>query len=102
MWPYLSCATVQAQIAALEAALEASAAKAAALKARTEAGEVAQGLCLAGGPPQAGGSSSSGPSSAAGPGAAGAGKAQPAEGACVSGQVGLDDLSKAVKAAYQR
>jgi hypothetical protein len=89
--------TVQAQIATLEAALEASAAKAAALKARAEAGDVAQGLCLAGGP-QLGGVSSS----AAGPGAAGAGGPKPAEGAGPSGQVGLDDLSKAVKAAYQR
>jgi hypothetical protein len=91
--------TTQAQIALLEAAIEASAAKAAALKARAEQGEVAQGrLCLAPGA-QAGGSSSSN----AGPAGAGTSGVQQGEDAdCAGGQVALEDLSKAVAAAYQR
>jgi hypothetical protein len=80
----------------LQAAIAASAAKAAALKARAEEGEVAQGrLCLAGGP-QAGTSNTS--SAAAG----GVGGGQQDDGASPSGQVALEDLSKAVRAAYQR
>lgn len=89
---------LQAQIAVLESAIEAATAKAAALKARAEQGDIAQGrLCLAGGP-QAGGSSSS-PAAA---GAAAAGGAQQEDADCPGGQVGLEDLSKAVAAAYQR
>lgn len=91
------CTPLQAQIATLEAAIEASAAKAAALKARAEEGEVTQGrLCLSSGP-QAGSSSAS--STAA---VAAAGGVQQEDGASASGQVALKDLNKAVTAAYQR
>lgn len=93
---------VQAQIAVLEAAIEASAAKAAALKARAEQGEVAQGrLCLAAGAQAGGGGGGS--SSNPGPAGAGAAAGQQGEDAgCAGGQVALEDLSKAVAAAYQR
>jgi hypothetical protein len=98
-WPsagaVLTC--VQAQIAMLQSAIGVSAAKAAVLKARAEEGEVAQGrLCLAGGP-QAGTSSTN--SAAAG---GGTGSGQQNDEASPSGQVALEDLSKAVRAAYQR
>ena len=94
---YCAC-DVQAQIAVLESAIEAATAKAAALKARAEQGDIAQGrLCLAGPGPQAGSSSS--PAAA---GAAAAGGVQQEDAECPGGQVGLEDLSKAVAAAYQR
>lgn len=93
---------LQAQIAVLQAAVEASAAKAAALKARAEQGEVAQGrLCLAAGA-QGSSNASSSPAAAA-PAAAASGAAQQEEGSSsATGHVALEDLGKAVAAAYQR
>lgn len=89
---------LQAQIAGLEATLAASAAKAAALKARVEQGEVAQGrLCLG---PGAQGSGSSSNSARAAAAASGGQQEQASNGA--GGQVALEDLSRAVAAAYQR
>lgn len=79
--------------------MEASTAKAAALKARAEQGEVAQGrLCLATG---AQGSSNASPRPA--PAAAASVGAQQEEGSSGTvNHVALEDLEKAVAAAYQR
>jgi hypothetical protein len=94
----LGCmAPTQVQIDALQAAIAASAARAAALKARAEQGEVAQGrLCLSPGPAGDCGAA------AAAAAAAGGGDKQEAGSSSADGQVSLEDLSTAVAAAYQR
>jgi len=82
--------------------MEASTAKAAALKARAEQGEVAQGrLCLATGA-QGSSNASPGPAPAAPAAAASVGAQQEEGSSGTVNHVALEDLERAVAAAYQR